>query len=471
MYLRSPSPSCASGCRPVIICWATTVTRSSSAWAQVDYKFNSYLGFRVGDNVKTPTGLLNETQDIDPAHLWSLLPQSVYPIASRDSLLDHYGAIVYGAVQLGERNKIEYRAYGGTRVIAGTDSVFQPLRDESLSVPNGVRGPIYGATLKWHTPLPGLMLGATEDVEHPSGEIAAGPMVGTLQTARIVAPYLFGQYEGGKFMLGAEYNRTPVRSAIQFTGLPAIPSPTDYRTFYVMSSYKISSKLTAGAYYSSFINRSAPASSGRFQKDWTVSARYDFNSFLYAKAEQHFMDGTALGFNASDNPNLQPTTRMTILKLGVSFLMKSRPQCYLFAVPLRTPRSRGTGAAFAGTAGARAQVVVIANNNVTASEISRGELRDVFTGAASSVKGAREVAPVLLKGGPAHDEFLSTYVGKSDAAFRAGWRSLLFSGQSTMPRTFDSDAEVVDYVAHTPGAVGYIAHSSPHPGVKTLAVR
>jgi len=120
---------------------------------------------------------------------------------------------------------------------------------------------------------------------------------------------------------------------------------------------------------------------------------------------------------------------------------------------------------------AHAQVVVIANNSVSANEISRYDLRDLFTGAASSVKGGTNVSPVLLKGGPTHEEFLNLYVGKSDAAFRAGWRSLLFSGQSTMPRTFDSDAEIVEYVARTHGAVGYISRSSSHTGVKTLVVK
>ena len=288
-------------------------------WAQLDYKVNEHFGIRAGD-VKTPAGLFNESQDIDPAHLWSLLPQSVYPIASRDSLLHHFGGVIYGSVPLGERfGKLEYRGYGGARVIAGSDSVFQPLRDEGMTVPNGLRGPMYGATLGWQMPLPGLMLGATADVERPAGEIDMGPLQGTIQSARIVSPYFFGKYENSKLMLAAEYNRIPVSSTIQFPGLPAIPSPSDYRAFYVMGSYKIAPKLTAGAYYSSFMNRSAPVSSSRFQKDWTVSARYDFNSFLYAKAEQHFLDGTAIGFNASDNPNLQPTTRMTILKLGVSF--------------------------------------------------------------------------------------------------------------------------------------------------------
>jgi hypothetical protein len=41
--------------------------------------------------------------------------------------------------------------------------------------------------------------------------------------------------------------------------------------------------------------------------------------------------------------------------------------------------------------------------------------------------------PVLLKAGTSNDEFLSAYVGKTDSAFRASWRSLVFSGQATLP--------------------------------------
>jgi hypothetical protein len=78
---------------------------------------------------------------------------------------------------------------------------------------------------------------------------------------------------------------------------------------------------------------------------------------------------------------------------------------------------------------------------------------------------------VLLKSGSAHDEFLSAYVGKNDTAFRAGWRSLVFSGQATMPKSLDSEAAVVEYVAHNAGAIGYISKATPHEGVKVLAVR
>jgi ABC-type phosphate transport system substrate-binding protein len=120
---------------------------------------------------------------------------------------------------------------------------------------------------------------------------------------------------------------------------------------------------------------------------------------------------------------------------------------------------------------AGAQVVVIANPSVKSADASKNDIRDVFTGAASSLKDGAHVTPVLLKGGAANDEFLSAYVGKPDGTFKAGWRSLVFSGQASMPKTVDSEAAMVDYVAHNPGAIGYVAKATPHEGVKVLEVR
>jgi ABC-type phosphate transport system substrate-binding protein len=119
---------------------------------------------------------------------------------------------------------------------------------------------------------------------------------------------------------------------------------------------------------------------------------------------------------------------------------------------------------------AKAQVIVIANPSVKASEVSKNDLKDVFTGASTSLGGA-SVVPVLLKAGTAHEEFLQAYIGKNDTAYRAGWRSLVFSGQGSMPKSLDSDTAVVDFVTHNPGAIGYIGKATPHEGVKVLAVK
>ena len=123
------------------------------------------------------------------------------------------------------------------------------------------------------------------------------------------------------------------------------------------------------------------------------------------------------------------------------------------------------------TASMQAQVLVIANPSVKSADVSKNDLRDVFTGAASSLKDGSHVTPTLLKQGGAHDQFLAAYIGKNDTAFRASWRSLVFSGQATMPKSFDSEAALVDYVAHNAGAIGYIGKDTPHEGVKVLTVR
>jgi hypothetical protein len=120
---------------------------------------------------------------------------------------------------------------------------------------------------------------------------------------------------------------------------------------------------------------------------------------------------------------------------------------------------------------AKAQVIVIANPGVKASEISKSDLRDVFNGSATSLKDGGRVVPILLKAGTTNEEFLQAYIGKSDTAYRAGWRSLVFSGQASMPKSLDTDAAVVDFVAHSAGAIGYISKASPHEGVKVLTVK
>jgi ABC-type phosphate transport system substrate-binding protein len=119
---------------------------------------------------------------------------------------------------------------------------------------------------------------------------------------------------------------------------------------------------------------------------------------------------------------------------------------------------------------AKAQVIVIANPSVKATEVSKNDLKDVFTGASTSLGGS-SVVPILLKAGTAHEGFLQAYIGKNDTAFRAGWRSLVFSGQGTMPKSLDGDAAVVAFVAHNVGAIGYIGKATPHEGVKVLSVK
>ena len=118
-----------------------------------------------------------------------------------------------------------------------------------------------------------------------------------------------------------------------------------------------------------------------------------------------------------------------------------------------------------------AEFKVIANPSVKADAISADELKGVFLGTKSSLSDGSHAEPVLQKGGAVHEAFLKDHVGKTDAAFTTYFRSLVFTGKASMPKTLGSDAEVEAYVAKTKGAIGYVSADANAEGVKTLEVK
>ena len=118
-----------------------------------------------------------------------------------------------------------------------------------------------------------------------------------------------------------------------------------------------------------------------------------------------------------------------------------------------------------------ADIKVIANPNVGASSVSADELKGVFLATKTSLSDGSHVEPVLEKDGPVHEAFVKEYLGKTDSALQTYYRSLVFTGKASMPKTLAADAEVVAYVAKTKGAVGYVSAGASTAGVKTLEVR
>jgi hypothetical protein len=66
-------------------------------------------------------------------------------------------------------------------------------------------------------------------------------------------------------------------------------------------------------------------------------------------------------------------------------------------------------------------------------------------------------APVLLKTGSLHEAFARKYIGKCATALEIYNCSLVFTGRTLMPKALNTEQQVVDYVAKTRGAVGYVS--------------
>jgi hypothetical protein len=118
-----------------------------------------------------------------------------------------------------------------------------------------------------------------------------------------------------------------------------------------------------------------------------------------------------------------------------------------------------------------ADLKVIANPSVGASSISADDLKGVYLATKASLSDGSHAEPVLQKGGPVHEAFLKTYIGKTEAALETYYRSLVFTGKGSMPKALAGDAEVVSYVAKTKGAIGYVSSAVSTTGVKMLEVR
>jgi ABC-type phosphate transport system substrate-binding protein len=111
--------------------------------------------------------------------------------------------------------------------------------------------------------------------------------------------------------------------------------------------------------------------------------------------------------------------------------------------------------------------VVIANPNLTGTQISQAHMREIFLGAVTRV-GGTSVQPVVARSGDAHKLFVAGCLGKTESGLQNYFRTLVFTGKGSPPRSFATAAEIVKYVASTEGAIGYVSLDADLTGVVRL---
>lgn len=99
--------------------------------------------------------------------------------------------------------------------------------------------------------------------------------------------------------------------------------------------------------------------------------------------------------------------------------------------------------------------IVITNSGTTTMDAATA--KKIFLGKKKKLDSGEKVKLATLKSGSAHEEFLTTIVKKRPDQFNIYWKQLMFTGSGVMPKSFDSDQALIDYVVKTSGAVGYIS--------------
>ncbi len=106
------------------------------------------------------------------------------------------------------------------------------------------------------------------------------------------------------------------------------------------------------------------------------------------------------------------------------------------------------------------RVVVIVHPDVADEALSDDDLRGIFWGDRTRWRNGDRIAMVLPSRSPIRDAFLETHIGRTDAQFRNHWRRIVFTGRGQMPREIEEEADLLAYVANTPGAVSFIGASA-----------
>jgi len=115
-------------------------------------------------------------------------------------------------------------------------------------------------------------------------------------------------------------------------------------------------------------------------------------------------------------------------------------------------------------------VYVIANINVADTSLTQTEIQNIYLGKKDKWNDNQKINFTALSGGPCHETFLKQHVGRSDFQFQNYWKKQIFTGQGQPPKSFASDAELIDYVSRTSGAIGYSCTQPDTGKVKTLTI-
>jgi ABC-type phosphate transport system substrate-binding protein len=127
-----------------------------------------------------------------------------------------------------------------------------------------------------------------------------------------------------------------------------------------------------------------------------------------------------------------------------------------------------TRIAFAGTD----RFVLIVHPDNPIASVDRDFLRDAYLKKATDWSHGETIRPVDLSSRfEVREVFVREVLRKTPAQLRSYWNQQIFSGKGTPPVEADSIAEMLDYVASNPGAVGYLPAGASPARVKVVEVK
>ena len=103
--------------------------------------------------------------------------------------------------------------------------------------------------------------------------------------------------------------------------------------------------------------------------------------------------------------------------------------------------------------------------------LSKDDVTSILLGNKTKWDSGGNIKLAILTEGPAHEAVVQTFTSRSADQFSKYWKKQVFTGKGSSPDAFNNDADMVAFVAKTPGSFGYIASGTATNGVKVIKIQ
>ena len=120
---------------------------------------------------------------------------------------------------------------------------------------------------------------------------------------------------------------------------------------------------------------------------------------------------------------------------------------------------------------AQESLTVISNQSGSPAELKLSELKSIFMGEKQRWRGGTKITIALMKTNTAVGKNTSRKIyDMSSDELNKFWLALVFQGKAQAPLFFNSPADLQNYVAKNPGAIGILDQPVSSEEIKTIMI-
>jgi ABC-type phosphate transport system substrate-binding protein len=125
---------------------------------------------------------------------------------------------------------------------------------------------------------------------------------------------------------------------------------------------------------------------------------------------------------------------------------------------------------FSVNAAIAGDIVIIGNKYLAESSLKKQDLRDIYLGKKTGWSDNKKIVFAIQENPTVTVQFLKNYIHKSATQYASYWKEKVFTGKGIPPKSFSSDKDLIEFVARTEGAVGYVSSVNGLDTVKILRI-